>query len=98
MRPLHIMRVGALLLGMLGSTVACGAESAPGPVPVGGGPAPNSAPASKDPAAQTAPWDRQIVRSGTINLEVADVEASLAAVRQMAGAASGWVSSSSCAS
>jgi hypothetical protein len=45
-------------------------------------------------SAATAPWDRKIIRTGTINLQVTDVEAALATVRDIADGAQGLVFSS----
>ena len=58
-------------------------------------PAATSAPAAGGAgSAAAAPWDRKIIRTGTINLQVSDVEAALATVREIADGAQGLVFSS----
>lgn len=60
------------------------AERAPG--------APSSAPANQP--GSVVPWDRMIIRTATVTLIVKDVEASIAAVRDIAGGVGGFVAQS----
>lgn len=47
-----------------------------------------------DAAAGAAPWDRMIIRSASLALQVEDVEAALERVRGVARSGNGWVASS----
>lgn len=86
-----------LLALVLILTAACGSSD---PGPSGGplpkpankpDPAPDTAPA---PAAKAADWNRQIIRQASLTLIVTDVEASLAAVRDLAVGVGGYMAAS----
>ena len=90
-RGLALLISSAGFLLIMGLTSACG-SAAPMPAPSAPAPAAGAATGAA-PAAQD--WDRKIIRNATLNLVVANVETSLAAIRDLATGAGGFVSGSS---